>query len=193
MGCERNADTVHMVSYAPLLAHVEGRTALTGAPPPWHAMIYFDGTRVFGTASYYLWRMFGTNRPDQLLATNVEYANVKPPIIAGQIGVGTWAASAEFKDIRVERDGQLLYASHFSEDAEGWQPEGGRRRGRSSWSVADGVYRQSRVGLALSYLGDENWSDYTLTLKARKLEGSEGFLIVFGRKAGDRFWWNLGG
>ena len=51
MGCERNGDVVRMVSYAPLLANVEGRTELTGAPPPWHAMIYFDGTRVFGTAS----------------------------------------------------------------------------------------------------------------------------------------------
>ena len=67
MGCERNADTVQMVSYAPLLANLEGRTALTGAPPPWHAMIYFDGTRVFGTASYYLWKLFGTNRPDQMV------------------------------------------------------------------------------------------------------------------------------
>jgi alpha-L-arabinofuranosidase len=38
MGCERNADAVRMVSYAPLLGHVEGRTELTGAPPPWHAI-----------------------------------------------------------------------------------------------------------------------------------------------------------
>jgi alpha-L-arabinofuranosidase len=46
LGCERNADAVRMVSYAPLLAQVEGRTELPGAPPPWHAMIYFDGTRL---------------------------------------------------------------------------------------------------------------------------------------------------
>src|SRR6185312_8577611 len=64
MGCERHADVVRMVSSAPLLANVDGRTELTGAPPPWHAMIYFDGTRVFGTASYYLWKLFGQNRPD---------------------------------------------------------------------------------------------------------------------------------
>jgi hypothetical protein len=29
--------------------------------------------------------------------------------------------------------------------------------------------------------------------QARKLSGSEGFLIVFGRKDRDRYWWNLGG
>jgi alpha-L-arabinofuranosidase len=193
MGCERNADAVRMVSYAPLLGHVEGRTALTGAPPPWHAMIYFDGTRVFGTASYYLWKMFGKNRPDQMVNVEVKYPNAKPPIIAGQIGVGTWAASAEFKDVRVEKDGRVLYESNFSTSADGWQPEAGRRRGRNSWSVEDGAYRQNRNGQALSYFGDEDWSDYTLSLKARKLEGNEGFLIVFGRKGGERFWWNMGG
>jgi alpha-L-arabinofuranosidase len=193
MGCEQNADTVQMVSYAPLLAHVDGRTALTGAPPPWHAMIYFDGTRVFGTASYYLWKMFGTNRPDQVIQTTVEYPNAEPPRIAGQIGVGTWAASAEFKDIRVEHKAELLYASDFTKEAAGWQPERASRRGRNPWTVENGLYRQTRNGRALSYFGDESWSDYTLTLKAKKLEGNEGFLIVFGRRDGEQFWWNLGG
>jgi alpha-L-arabinofuranosidase len=193
LGCERNADTVHMVSYAPLLAHVDGRTALTGAPPPWHAMIYFDGTRVFGTASYHLWKLFGTNRPDQMVKADVEFAHVEAPVIAGKIGVGTWAATAEFKDVRVERDGDVLYESNFSQNAEGWQPEGGRRSRRSTWQVQDGVYRQDREGYALSYFGDESWSNYTLSLKARKLSGNEGFLIVFGRKEGERYWWNLGG
>jgi alpha-L-arabinofuranosidase len=193
MGCERNADTVHMVSYAPLLAHVDGRTALTGAPPPWHAMIYFDGTRVFGTASYYAWNLFGTNRPDQMVKADVEFTNVEPPIIAGQIGVGTWAATAEFKDIRIKRAGEVLYESDFSKDAEGWQPEGGGRRRRSTWQVQDGVYRQDREGYGLSYFGDDSWSNYTLSLRARKLSGNEGFLIVFGRNGGERYWWNLGG
>jgi alpha-L-arabinofuranosidase len=59
--------------------------------------------------------------------------------------------------------------------------------------VEDGAYRQTRRGMGLSYFGDENWSDYTLTLKARKFSGNEGFLIAFGRKGGDRYWWNLGG
>jgi alpha-L-arabinofuranosidase len=193
MGCERNADAVQMLSYAPLLAHVDGRTALTDAPPPWHAMIYFDGTRVFGTASYYLWKLFGTNRPDQMVKANVEYANVEPPVIAGQIGVGTWAATAEFKDIRVERAGEVLYTSDFSQGADGWQPEAGRRRRAPTWQVEDGVYRQDREGFALSYFGDDSWSGYTLSLQARKKSGSEGFLIVFGRKDGERYWWNLGG
>jgi alpha-L-arabinofuranosidase len=187
MGCERNADVVRMVSYAPLLAHVEGRTELTGAPPPWHGMIYFDGTRVFGTASYHLWKLFGANRPDNCVQTDVSFPDAKPVVVSGQIGVGTWDATADFKDVRVEKDGQVLYASDFAAGIEGWTPENGR------WSVEDGVYRQARRGQGLSYFGQEGWSDYTLSLKARKLSGGEGFLIVFGRKDRDRYWWNLGG
>ena len=187
MGCERNADAVRMVSYAPLLANVDGRTELTGAPPPWHAMIYFDGTRVFGTASYYLWKLFGANRPDRCVQTDVSFPDARPVVVSGQIGVGTWADTAEFKDVRVEKDGKTLFESDFSTNADGWNPEGGR------WSVQNGVYRQGRTGQGFSYFGSENWSDYTMTLKARNTGGSEGFLIIFGRKNGERYWWNLGG
>ncbi len=187
MGCERNADAVRMVSYAPLLANVEGRTELTGAPPPWHAMIYFDGTRVFGTASYYLWKLFGANHPANCLQTDVSFPDAKPVVVAGQIGVGTWADTAEFKDVQVEKDGKVLYRSDFSTNADGWQPGGGR------WTVENGVYRQGRTGQGFSYFGDEDWNDYTLSLKAQNTGGSEGFLIIFGRKNGERYWWNIGG
>ncbi|MEN6577182.1 MAG: alpha-L-arabinofuranosidase C-terminal domain-containing protein [Phycisphaerales bacterium] len=181
MGCERNADVVQMVSYAPLLAHVDGRTW------DWHGMIYHDGTRVFGTASYYLWKLFGANRPSYTVRTDVKLEKAKPPVIAGAIGVGTWNTSAEFKDIRVEKDGQVLCASDFSQGAENWQEAGGE------WTVQDGAYRQNRQAVGLSYFGDESWSDYTLTLKARKISGPEGFLVVFGRKGESKYWWNLGG
>jgi alpha-L-arabinofuranosidase len=187
MGCEENADVVSMVSYAPLLGHVDGRTELTGAPPPWHAMIYFDGTRVFGTASYYLWKLFGANRPDHTVRTEISYPDAKPVAVTGQIGMGTWADRAEFKDVRVEQGDKVLYASDFNTNATGWNSAGGR------WSVENGVYRQGRQGQGFSYFGDESWTDYTLNLKARNVGGSEGFLIVFGRKGGDRVWWNLGG
>jgi alpha-L-arabinofuranosidase len=128
-----------------------------------------------------------------MVKANVEFENVAPPAIAGQIGVGTWAATAEFKDIRVEQAGEVLYQSDFSQSADGWQPEAGRRRRAATWEVGDGVYRQDGEGYALSYFGDDTWSNYTLSLKARKLSGNEGFLIVFGRKEGERYWWNLGG
>jgi alpha-L-arabinofuranosidase len=180
MGCERNADVVKMVSYAPLLAHVDGRSG-------WHGMIYHDSTRVFGTASYHLWKLFGTNRPDVMLGTEVAHEAPPAAPIAGAIGVGTWETSAEFKDVRVERDGKVLFASDFAAGTQGWRTDGGR------WSVVDGAYRQSAPVNGFSFTGDESWTGYTLSLKARKLRGAEGFLVSFGRSGGDQFWWNLGG
>jgi len=180
MGLERNADVVRMVSYAPLLAHVRGRTE-------WHGMIYFDSTRCYGTASYYLWKLFGLNPPASTLQTEVQMPATEPKTITGAIGVGTWNTSAEFKDIRVEKIGHVLYASDFSKGSENWKTEGG------DWSVVDGAYRQSNTVVGLSYFGDESWTDYTLSLKARKLRGAEGFLVAFGHKGQDKYWWNVGG
>jgi alpha-L-arabinofuranosidase len=180
MGLERNGDVVRQVSYAPLLANVRGRT-------DWHGMIYFDTTRCFGTVSYYSWKLFAENRPTYTLSTEVAIEDQGPKSIKGCIGVGTWETSAEYKDIRVEKGGDMLYGSDFSNGAEGWKTDGG------NWSVVDGAYRQSDRATGLSFFGDENWSDYTLSLKARKLRGAEGFLICFGRKGQERNWWNIGG
>jgi alpha-L-arabinofuranosidase len=180
MGLERDADVVKMVSYAPLLANISGRTG-------WHGMIYFDSLRSYATVSYYLWKLFALNRPDCTVLTDVNYAPDTPANISGGIGVGTWNTAAEFKDIRVEKDGQALYASDFSKGADQWKTDGG------DWSVADGAYRQSDEAVGLSYLADENWTNCTVTLKARKIRGREGFLIVFGHKGGDKYWWNVGG
>lgn len=181
MGCERNADAVQMVSYAPLLAHVDGRTW------DWHGMIYHDGTRAFGTASYYLWKLFGLHRPSYTVRTDIKLQAAKPPVVAGAVGVGTWNTAAEFKDIRVEKNGKVLYASDFAKGAADWTPDGGR------WTVEAGAYRQNRQAVGLSYIGEESWSDYTLSLKARKISGAEGFLVIFGRKGQSKYWWNVGG
>jgi alpha-L-arabinofuranosidase len=89
--------------------------------------------------------------------------------------------------VKVERAGKVLYASDFAKGTEGWSTEGG------SWSVRDGAYRQSDPIVGLSYFGDQSWTDYTLSLKARKLRGAEGFLVAFGRKGQDKYWWNIGG
>ena len=43
-------------------------------------------------------------------------------------------------------------------------------------------------------IGDKTWTDYTLTLKARKLSDREGFLVLFHIMGDeDRIWWNIGG
>lgn len=174
MGCERNGDTVNMISYAPLISHVK-------RPNGWHGMIYHDSTRCFGTVSYYLWKLFGANRPGHTVAAESDVSFAHQGTIKGGIGLGTWDTAAEFKEIRVGKYGKPLSLSGD------WHDEGGH------WSAGDEGRTQTNRGVAMSYTGDASWSDYTLSLKARKISGSEGFLIVFGRKDGMKYWWNLGG
>ena len=174
LGCERNSDVVRMISYAPLLSNVQ---RVNG----WHAMIYHDSTRAFGTASYYLWKLFGENLPARTVKTRTGISLENPATLAGGIGIGTWNTSAEFKDIRVTKDGKELV------DAGPWTAEGG------SWTNENGLHRQSEPVVGLNFHGDPSWTDYTLAMKARKLAGEEGFLIVFGHKEAEMIWWNIGG
>ena len=181
-GLLRNADVVHMAAYAPLFA----RAGFTQWEPD---LIWLDATRVYGTPSYHVQKMFSVNRPDIVLPTEVAQPAADESEFAGRIGVGTWNTQAEFKDIQVTRNGQTLFASDFSEGTNGWSMSRGR------WDVVDGALRQTaQQENVFALAGDPTWSDYTLTLKARKLAGGEGFLILFQTSDASRpTWWNLGG
>ncbi len=111
--------------------------------------------------------------------------------ISGLVGVGTWATQAEFKEVRVTKDGQTLFESDFSKGLGGWKTWRGR------WEVVDGALRQTSLEEdARALIGDLACSDCTLTFKARKLGGAEGFLALFGLPVADsreKSWWNIGG
>ena len=63
-GLERNSDIVAMASYAPLFANVNNED--------WSPdLIYFNGTQVYGTPSYYVQQMFSLNRGNVVLPTTV--------------------------------------------------------------------------------------------------------------------------
>jgi alpha-L-arabinofuranosidase len=67
--------------------------------------------------------------------------------------------------------------------------------GGGDWKVVDGALRQTAPKENVrAIFGDRNWSGYTYSLKARKLAGEEGFLVLFGvRDDNAKSWWNLGG
>jgi alpha-L-arabinofuranosidase len=180
-GLERNADVVRMASYAPLFAHVEGWQWTPN-------LIWTDNLRVYGTPNYYVQQLFSLNRGDVVLP--VTLAGVELPAVpGGRIGLGTHQAAAEFKDVRVTRDDRTLLSSDFANGAPGWSVEHG------NWSSQDGAYQQAdpkATGLVLA--GDASWSDYTLSLKARKLGGAEGLSIVVRHNGPENHVvWNLGG
>ena len=83
-GIERNADIVHMATYAPLFAHVEGWQWRPDA-------IWFDNLRSFKSVSYYVQQMFATNKGTNVLSLTMD----KKPV-AGQEGQDGLFASSVF-------------------------------------------------------------------------------------------------
>ena len=83
-GIERNADLVHMATYAPLFAHVEGWQWRPDA-------IWFDNLRSFKSVSYYVQQMFAMNK-----GTNVLSLTMQGKPVAGQEGQDGLFASSVF-------------------------------------------------------------------------------------------------
>ncbi len=64
-GLERNADIVHMATYAPLFAHVEGWQ--------WRPdLIWFDNLSSFPTSSYYVQQLYGNNKGSRVLPLTLD-------------------------------------------------------------------------------------------------------------------------
>jgi alpha-L-arabinofuranosidase len=179
-GMERNSDVVSMSSYAPLFVNVDD-------PHKWMPdAINFDTLRSYGTPSYWVQRMFSSNRGDTVLPSTCETPRASAPI-NGAIGIGTWNTTAEFKDVRVDVGGKTVWTG----DSAGFPlaPHNG------DWKISGGSARQDSLAInCWATGGDPSWTDYTLSLKARKFSGSEGFIIRFHVRGDDEFFdWNLGG
>ena len=81
-GIERNADIVHMATYAPLFAHVEGWQWRPDA-------IWYDNLRMFKSVSYYVQQLYAMNK-----GTNVLKLTMDKKPVAGQPGQdGLFASS----------------------------------------------------------------------------------------------------
>jgi alpha-N-arabinofuranosidase len=68
-GLERNADVVHLASYAPLFGHAEG----------WQwtpDLIWFDNLEAYGTPNYYVQKLFSNNKGTHTLSVKSRNENV---------------------------------------------------------------------------------------------------------------------
>ncbi|MGD0519140.1 MAG: alpha-L-arabinofuranosidase C-terminal domain-containing protein, partial [Thermoguttaceae bacterium] len=181
-GMERNSDVVVMASYAPLFVNVNDRR--------WNPdLINFDSSRVYGLPSYYVQQMFSQNRGHAILPLKLELPAASAETKHGAIGLGTWITQAEYKDIKVTKGDKTLFDDDFSNGSEAWKTVHGQ------WVVEGGALQQtSNDSDCLATAGDPSWTDYTLSLKARKLGGNEGFLIIFNAQPDNQLmWWNIGG
>ncbi len=192
-GLERNGDIVRMAAYAPLFS---SSTAKHWEPD----LIWFNNSGFMGSVNYYMQKLFSTNAGTKLLSSEIKGASKAEKGLSGKVGLGTWYTSAEFDNVKIVNNdtGETLGEDDFSSGSSfkrNWE-----RVTDGEFKVTDGKLRQGTTEMEYSdtgsvvYFGDVDWSNYTFTVDATKLDGSEGFLIPFAvEDSKTNFFWNLGG
>lgn len=191
-GLERNGDIVKMAAYAPLFGNL---TATHWSPD----LIWFNNHLCTGSISYYVQKIFSINQGSKVLDYTLSGAAVEQNNLQGRVGVGTWYTAAEFDDVKItdNMSGKTLGEDNFSIDTFWWNWE---KVTDGKFKVKNGKLVQSTTEMAygnngsVAYFGDDEWENYTYTVKATKLEGEEGFIIPFAVQDKDNcFFWNIGG
>ena len=88
-GMERNADVIHMATYAPLFARTEGWQ--------WRPdMIWFDNLHAVRTSSYYVQQLFSRNKGNQVLPLTMN----QKPVAGNDDQYGLFASAVLDNDTR---------------------------------------------------------------------------------------------
>ena len=179
-GMEKNSDQVVMNSYAPIFVHDNDRA--------WNPdMIVYNASKVYCTPSYYVQKLFANNIGTIDIPVK-DSINAKIEPVTGNIGLGTWATTAEYSQVSVTSGTKTLFTDNFS-NSSNWNTTSG------VWNAANGSYMQTSTATDCRSVGPAIAdSTYTYSLKAKKTGGNEGFLIIFGYRDKDNYyWWNIGG
>ena len=191
-GLERNGDIVKMAAYAPLFGNL---TATHWSPD----LIWFNNHLSTGSISYYMQKLFSTNAGTSLLNSKLEGAALPMKEAMGRVGVGTWYTSAEFDNVKVVNNdnGIIMGLDCFVPTSHWWS---WTDTTSGDWGVKKGKLVQKDTWMAdnhrgaVTFFGDTDWTNYTYTVEATKLDGSEGFIIPFAAQDKDNYWfWNIGG
>lgn len=180
-GMEKNTDIVPMNSYAPIFVNVNDRK--------WSPdMINYNSSTAYGTPSYYVQKMFSNNTGSITIPIKDSLNSVTTPV-TGSIGLGSWLTQVDYSNVIVKNSSNTTLFSDQFATASNWTPTSG------TWSVSGGVYAQTSTATdCRSISAAITDTTYTYSVKARKISGSEGFLIIFGYKDANNFyWWNIGG
>lgn len=118
-------------------------------------LIWIDTDQVVGRSSYYVQKMAAENRPTYNVESTPRMHAVDPDVFGkGHIGFGASSARVEFKDIKIE------------------SPDGVQ-------TLPDTVLREKTQFFTSGTYGDR----YTLSFRARKTEGTQGFQCLIGMDA----------
>ena len=110
-GLERNAEVVHLTSYAPLMAHSE---AWQWTPD----MIWFNNLESYGTANYYVQKLFANNKGTDLLSITKDgkaltgqndlFASAVKDVTTKEVIVKIVNTSAKAQDLNLDLKGSKL-------------------------------------------------------------------------------------
>lgn len=191
-GLERNSDIVVMAAYAPLFGNL---TATHWSPN----LIWFNNHLSTGSINYYMQKLFSNNAGDTLIASKLGGAEIPKKDLSGMVGLGTWWTKAQFDNVTVtdNETGKVLDKDSFSIKNFWWN---WLQASDGDWEIKDGKLTQKATELpyhelgASAFFGDKEWSNYTYSFEATKLEGAEGFYIPFLiQDEANCFYWNIGG
>jgi alpha-L-arabinofuranosidase len=188
-GLEKNADVVHLACYAPMLANAD---YVNWQPD----LIWFNNHEVYGTANYYVQKMFMNHQGDVVLPSQFtafeEKQAAAPAPISGKIGIRTGCVKAEFSEITLTHNetGETLFVSDFEH---GMMSQIHTIGGEWSCSGNTLVQHQDREG-AYAFFGEEDRQNFTLTMKAKRVGGTHGIQFIFGWKDERNYSsWDFGG
>ena len=185
-GLEKNSDVVVMAAYAPLFAKYN---EFQWAPN----LIWFNNETIVKTPSYYVQNLFGNNVGEIVVTSELELLEQKEKrdsFIKGGVGLGSIDTSVEYKEFKVTSlTGEVLYEGDFSNDLENWIKVSGE------WTFNDKICTQSNLeGKHIAVIENPSWSSYIVSVKAKKIDGVEGFLLIGGAKDKENYYvWNLAG
>ncbi|UQZ37665.1 alpha-L-arabinofuranosidase [Paenibacillus sp. PK3_47] len=177
-GLQNNAHAVGLACYAPMLCNVD---YVNWKPD----MIWFNNHEVYGTANYYVQKLFMNHQGDHLLGVEAEgfappQTSGNPPI-TGALTLAVDAASARFSGITLTNNltGEV----------------------KTFGSSSSGITVSKLPDPALNgkdpevfELGVTDWEQYTLKLKAVRTAGHKGFRIYFGKQdEANHLFWEIGG
>jgi alpha-L-arabinofuranosidase len=165
-GLEKNAHAVGLACYAPMLCNID---YVNWKPD----MIWFNNHEVYGTANYYVQKLFMKHQGDNLLKIETSglesLEDNKINSISGKISLaGASDVDAKFYDIKLK--------NNITNEEKSYKDV-----------IVD-------VKNSLIELDKIDWRNYTLSLKAQRISGKKGFILYFGEKdEANRLFWEIGG
>lgn len=162
-GMERNAESVSLACYAPLFANAD---YVNWQPD----MIWFDNHRSYGSANYYVQKLFMNNQGTDLLEVKTEGLSkttvLGDELISGDIVLETESGvTANYRNISITADGKTNKIKDFT--------------GKSEERVT---------------LDSVTTADYTVEFSAARVSGAKGFRLKFGKKDDENYIdWIIGG